>query len=145
MKRFCIAVLLGCFVLGGCGASPESDPGLAAPSPSELAGPSVGPPPTAPATAGPVPRIDWRHPVNTDFGDGWALGPCGGDAPLVCVTRRHRQVGSLEVLQFSVSSLTAVSTALRLRGEEEALRAHAAAFLAGIVADRHRGCGSDYA
>lgn len=75
------------------------------------AAPSAPPaaPPTASSTVAPERPdgapvevfVDWLdRPERIDLGDGWAIGACEGDAPLLCVTDDGEHAGIVEFMAF---------------------------------------------
>jgi hypothetical protein len=73
-----------------------------------------------------VPALDWSAlPEPPVLVDGWEVGHCEGDAPLLCVGRPGGRAGVVETLTFPGSS---------------DLDAFTESFLAGVVADREAGC-----
>ena len=111
------------------------------------------PEPTASATASATPdaappaaRVDWADPTSTALAGGWTLGPCDGDAPLVCFSYGGQVQGSAELTEFPVDSLPGVRDALAAgRSEAEALEVHAREYLESFRSDRLQGCGATYA
>ena len=127
-------VLAALLTLAGCSddADPVTAPPSASPSPSVVASPS---PSTAP--------VDWHAPAPTSLGGGWSLGPCDGDAPLVCFSQDGVVRGAGEITSFPVATLPAVQAALP-DGVPAALQAHARDYLETFRQDRTTGCGADY-
>ena len=90
--------------------------------------------------------MNWNDPRAAELGDGWSVGPCEGDAPLVCFSYGGQVQGVAEVASFPAGTNSTVSDVLARGGtEHEALAAHAAEHLASMRADRLKGCGADYA
>jgi hypothetical protein len=114
--------------LTACGADPPAQPG----------------PPSASATASSL-RIDWAQPNRTALPDGWRLTRCPGDAPLFCVDQGGRTVGSVEVLEYPLSTLPDLATVLADRGEAAALEDHAERYVADFTAERTETCPPGYA
>jgi hypothetical protein len=91
--RLCLAVAL---VLGACSGDDDdaSEPTTA---------PTTAPAPTT-TTGGsePVPVLDWDAlPVPPVVVEGWEVGHCPGDAPLLCVGRPGGRSGTLETMTFA--------------------------------------------
>lgn len=130
MRAALALVLL--LAVAGCGD--DAGPAVAAPSPSAVASPSPSP------SAAPV---DWDNPTTTALPEGWTLGPCEGDAPLVCLSKDGVVRGTAEITSFPVETLPAVRDALA-DGEAAALQVHAGEFLEAFRQDRTTGCGPDW-
>lgn len=97
-------------------------------------------PTTKPPDAGAL--VDWDDPEReADFGDGWVVAACEGDAPLLCVERDGVLVGVVEAQSYPIASLDALDPAA---DNESNLNALAADFIAVFNEDRAVGCGSDY-
>lgn len=127
--------------LAGCGDDPAP---AAAPTPSPVASPAASPSasPALPVVA----PVDWDDPEPTTLAGGWSLGPCEGDAPLVCFFRDGTPLGTAEISSFPADTIPAVSAVLdEGRSLAEALLAHAREHLASMRDDRLRGCGAGYA
>lgn len=102
--------------------------------------PSTEAPDAPPSGDGAV--IDWSDPSKVaDFGDGWSIGKCTGDAPLLCAEHNGQQVGLVEAAVWPIDSLPALDPDA---DADANLAAHAAAFYETFVADRAEGCGEDY-
>jgi hypothetical protein len=114
---------------GGCdgGADPPTSTSTETSAPGDRAT-TTGPlgDTTTTGAAEPVPVLDWsalpEPPVPVD---GWEVGHCEGDAPLLCVGRPGGRPGVVETLTFAGSS---------------DLDAFTESFLAGVEADREAGC-----
>lgn len=117
-----LALLLA---LAGCGDDPDP---VASPSPSPSAA---------------LRSVDWDEPTPTGLPGGWSLGPCEGDAPLVCFSHDGVVQGSAEITSFPVDTLPGVAEALA-EGEAAALQVHARDYLETFRQDRTAGCGADY-
>lgn len=126
--------------LTACGT--DDDAATAAPpKPTESAAPASPTPKPEPAVA----PVDWDEPATSDIGNGWAIGPCKGEAPLVCFSRDGKEEGTAEVVSFPVETLSTVRDVLAAGGTDaEALMAHAREHLDSFRADRAEGCGADY-
>jgi hypothetical protein len=101
---------------------------------------------TEPTTTTTVPSaggvFDWDdRSASLDFGDGWTVGHCEGEAPLVCVSRDGDLVGVLELFIADPLTYTAFDPAA---DDERNLRAIGADFVDAFQTDRASGCGADY-
>jgi hypothetical protein len=123
MFRICLAALL---VLGAC--SDDDDDGNAEPTTTIPAATTTtgGPTPSTTGGADPVPVLDWDAlPEPAVVVEGWEVGHCEGDAPLLCVGRPGGRPGVVETQTFASA---------------DDLDAFAAAFVASARTDREAGC-----
>lgn len=122
-------------------ADDRPTPATAAPAPVS---PPAAPPSPSPTTQ--LPTVDWDDPAPATLTDGWSVGPCRGDAPLVCFYRDGQERGSLEVVGFPVGTITVLRETLAAGGSSAAaLEAHAREHLESMRQDRKKGCGAGYA
>ncbi len=77
-----------------------------------------------------------------DLGDGWEIGACEGDAPLLCVSNGGRTAGVIEGSRLPVASLTEFDSEA---SDAKNLRSLAADFVASVRSDRALGCPEGYA
>lgn len=131
--RAALALVL---LLAVAGCADDADPVVAAPSPSPSA---VASPSPSPAST----PVDWDDPTVTPLTGGWTLGPCEGDAPLVCFSQGGVVRGTAEITSFPIETLPAVRDALP-DGEAAALQVHGREFLEAFRQDRTTGCGPDW-
>ncbi len=101
-------------MLAGCSSRPEPRRSIATPSPAPIA-------------------IDWGELASLDpiDVDGVTLEDCPGDAPLLCVTREGRDLGSIELNRFP-------------REEGQTLESLAAEHETTFTKDRREGCPAGY-
>lgn len=115
-------------------------------SPTAAPAPSAPVTTAPPATTAPAPTavpVDWDDPVTTDLGNGWSLGPCDGDAPLVCFSHDGQGRGTAEIASFVLPDT--LRDALESgRSPAQVLDLHAREYLDHFRDDRARGCGADY-
>lgn len=103
-------------------------------------------PASSPSPQADLPQVDWDDPAPAALTGGWSVGPCRGDAPLVCFSHDGQERGSLEVVGFPVDTITVLRDTLARGGTPaEALAAHAREHLQSMRQDRLAGCGADYA
>ncbi|HVM08557.1 MAG TPA: hypothetical protein VM345_08850 [Acidimicrobiales bacterium] len=96
-----------------------------------------------------VPSISFSETAApmVDLGDGWEVGHCEGEAPIICVSRNGEHAGIIELSPFPVSSfhtLAGFRAAIERGDEEAALQLVVDDFLPTLQADRKDGCGADY-
>lgn len=86
--------------------------------------------------------VDWSDPTaRVELGDGWSIGKCEGDAPLLCVERDGVGVGLVEALTYPIDSFDVLDPTA---SDSDNLLAFADDFLGWVTPDRAAGCGSDY-
>ncbi|MFA9445794.1 hypothetical protein [Egicoccus sp. AB-alg6-2] len=144
-RRF-LPLLLVLLVYGCSGAAVDDVPptdGVAAPdapgSPAEEPVPPEDEPgvdaPSGDAPMEPLPRLvaDWEQPFDLGLPNGWMVGGCTGDAPLLCFFDGTRQVGFLELGRYPLPE--------HYDGDAAGYLAHQADdFLVSMREDRAAGC-----
>lgn len=125
MDRLLTALVATISLTASAGCGSVADEPVMPPAP-----PPVGEAPVE--SPEPTFAADWSAPFDVTLTTGWTLAPCGGDAPLWCVTDGDRHVGVVELGEFPIAGESADAVA--------GLAAHADDFLASMRDDRARGC-----
>lgn len=99
----------------------------------------VSAPPSTTTTTTPVAAsVDWAaRSLTLATAEGYAIGFCEGEAPMLCVTRDGADVGVVELASFPVSSIDVLA--------DGDLSAWAEDFARAIARDRAAACGDGYA
>lgn len=130
-------------------APPQPTP--SPPKPTPTAAPTATPTatPTTQPTATPSPdddhigiNVTWNDPsVVVKLTDGWTIGACRGEAPMLCLSRRGEHRAAIEATSFPVSSFSYIDPDA---GVHEILQAIQKNFMKRMVEDRAIGCGEGY-
>jgi hypothetical protein len=81
--------------------------------------------------------LDWTGDFSFDLGGGYALGPCEGDAPIVCVSKDGWVIGTVEYITYDATTFDYLAG---VEDPMESVALLASNYLDTFAADRTTSC-----